>query len=95
MAGLGVAAWMIWWLVVPRILAGQDPVVVAVVGCVAIAVPALVLTHGFSREAAVPLAGMAGSLALAGGVSIVAVRGIAHRPRVERRDPPRPCGATR
>jgi uncharacterized membrane protein len=74
MAGLGVAAWMIWWLVVPRILAGQDPVVVAVVGCVAIAVPALVLTHGFSREAAVPLAGMAGSLALAGGVSIVAVR---------------------
>ena len=74
MAGLGVAAWMIWWLVVPRILAGQDPVLVAVVGCVAIAVPALVLTHGFSREAAVPLAGMAGSLTVAGGVSVFAVR---------------------
>ena len=74
MAGLGVAAWMIWWLVVPRILAGQDPVFVAVAGCVAIAVPALVLTHGFGREAAVPLAGMAGSLALAGTVSVLAVR---------------------
>jgi uncharacterized membrane protein len=74
MAGLGVAAWMIWWMVVPRILAGQDPVLVALAGCVAIAVPALVLTHGFGREAAVPLVGMAGSLALAGGVSAVAVR---------------------
>ena len=73
-AGLGVAAWMIWWLVVPRILAGQDPVPVALAGCVLIAVPALVLTHGFGREALVPLAGMAGSLALAGGVSVAAVR---------------------
>ena len=74
MAGLGVAAWMIWWMVVPRILAGQDPVAVAVAGCVAIAVPALIITHGFGREAAVPLIGMAGSLAVAGGVSAVAVR---------------------
>lgn len=77
MVGLGVAAWMIWWLVVPRILAGQDPVLVALAGCVAIAVPALVLTHGIGREAFVPLVGMAGSLALAGGTSAVAVRAAA------------------
>lgn len=74
-AGLGVAAWMIWWLVVPRILAGQDPVLVAIAGCVAIAVPSLVLTHGFGRAAAVPLLGMAGSLGVAAVTSIAAVRG--------------------
>lgn len=74
MVGLGVAAWMVWWIVVARILGGQDPVMVAIFGCIAIAVPSIVLTHGFGREAAVPLAGMAGSLAVAGAVSVVAVR---------------------
>ncbi len=74
MVGLGAAAWIIWWFVVARLLAGQSPVPVAIVGCALIAVTALVLTHGFTREAGVPLAGMAGSLAVAGVVSVVAVR---------------------
>ncbi len=74
MVGLGAAAWIIWWFVVARLLAGQSPVPVAIVGCALIAVTALVLTHGFTREAGVPLAGMAVSLAVAGVVSVVAVR---------------------
>lgn len=74
MVGLGAAAWIIWWFVVARLLAGQAPVPVAIVGCALIAVTALVLTHGFTWEAGVPLAGMAGSLAVAGVVSVVAVR---------------------
>ncbi len=74
MVGLGAAAWIIWWFVVARLLAGQSPVPVAIVGCALIAVTALVLTHGFTREAGVPLAGMAGSLAVAGVVSVGAVR---------------------
>ncbi|HEX2514358.1 MAG TPA: YibE/F family protein [Chloroflexota bacterium] len=69
LTGLTFAVFVLWWFVIPRLLAGQPPVAVALVGCALIAVPAILLTHGPRREGLVPLAGMAGSLALVGALA--------------------------
>ena len=66
LAGLAFAVFVLWWFVVPRLLAGQPPVPVALAGCALIAVPALLLTHGVSRDGFVPLAGIAASLTVVG-----------------------------
>jgi uncharacterized membrane protein len=73
LTGLAFAVFVLWWFVVPRLLAGQPPVPVALVGCALIAVPALLLTYGFNREGFVPLAGIAGSLALVGVLAVAVV----------------------
>jgi uncharacterized membrane protein len=66
LTGLAFAVFVLWWFVVPRLLAGQPPVPVALAGCALIAVPALLLTHGLSRDGFVPLAGIAASLTVVG-----------------------------
>jgi uncharacterized membrane protein len=73
LTGLAFAVFVLWWFVVPRLLAGQPPVPVALVGCALIAVPALLLTHGVDREGFVPLAGIAGSLVLVGALAVAVV----------------------
>ncbi|HEX2036976.1 MAG TPA: YibE/F family protein [Chloroflexota bacterium] len=74
LTGLTLAIFILWWFVIPRLLAGQPPVPVALCGCAMIAIPSLLLTHGLNREGLVPLAGIAGSLALVGIMSTAAVR---------------------
>ena len=90
LAGLAFAVFVLWWFVVPRLLAGQPPVAVALAGCALIAVPALLLTHGVSRDGFVPLAGIAASLTLV-GLLASAVVGMARLSglAVERGDLPR------
>lgn len=66
LTGLSLAVCVLWWFVIPRLLAGQPPVPVAVAGCALIAIPALMLTHGPNREGIVPLLGIGGSLAVVG-----------------------------
>jgi uncharacterized membrane protein len=73
LVGLTSAVLVLWWFVIPRLLAGQPPVPIALLGCALIAVPSLLLTHGASRHGLVPLAGIAISLALVGVLTGVAV----------------------
>jgi uncharacterized membrane protein len=74
LTALVFAVFVLWWFVVPHLLAGHTPVIVALVGCTLIAVPALMLTHGPNREGFVPLGGMAGSLVLVGLLAAAVVQ---------------------
>ncbi len=74
LTGLSLAVCVLWWFVVPRLLAGQPPVPVALAGCALIAIPALMLTHGPNREGFVPLLGIGGSLAVVGVLAAAVVR---------------------
>ncbi|MGH2351877.1 MAG: YibE/F family protein [Chloroflexota bacterium] len=67
-----VAVGVLWWFVIPRLLAGQPPIPVALAGCALIAVPALLVTNGLGRESVVPLGGVAGSLVLVGLLTVAA-----------------------
>ncbi|HRC63002.1 MAG TPA: YibE/F family protein, partial [Dehalococcoidia bacterium] len=63
---LGLAASMLILLrfVVPGILSGHSPVVIAVIGALTIMASTLFLAHGVNRKTAVALAGTAGALLL-------------------------------
>jgi uncharacterized membrane protein len=56
-------------LVVPLLLRGVDPVLLAVAGGSGVAVVSLLLTEGFSRVASAALLGTAGALALTAGLA--------------------------
>jgi uncharacterized membrane protein len=56
--------------VLPAILAGRDPLLVAVVGCTAIMFCALYLTHGFSSRTSTAVLGTYGSLVLIGVLGV-------------------------
>jgi uncharacterized membrane protein len=56
--------------VLPAILAGRDPLLVAVVGCTAIMFGALYLTHGFSARTSTAVLGTFGSLVLIGVLGV-------------------------
>ena len=73
LVGLASAVAVLWWFVIPRLLAGQPPIPVALTGCALIAVPALLLTSGWGRDSWVPLAGIGCSLAVVGVLTVVAV----------------------
>lgn len=64
LAGLGLSVLVILWLVLPGILNGAPPVLVALVGASVIAFGALYLTHGFRRLTDVALVGTLSALVL-------------------------------
>jgi uncharacterized membrane protein len=63
---LGLTAATLVVFVLPAILAGQDPLAVAIVGCSAIMFGALYLTHGFSARTSTAVLGTLVSLLLIG-----------------------------
>jgi uncharacterized membrane protein len=63
---LGLTAATLVGFVLPAILAGEDPLAVAVVGCSAIMFGALYLTHGFSARTSTAVLGTLVSLVLIG-----------------------------
>lgn len=67
--GLVASFAVLGWLVLPRLLAGDNPVVVGVGGATAIMVVTLYLTHGPNRMTSVAVAGTATSLLLTGLLS--------------------------
>jgi uncharacterized membrane protein len=73
LAGLGVTFGALLWFIVPAILAGRPPLLVAIVGSAAIMLTVLYLTHGPSLSTSVAVAGTLISLALTGILSAVAV----------------------
>lgn len=64
LGALAVTAVILTQFVLPAILSGSDPMLVAVVGGIAIMVIALYLTHGFSVHTSVALLGTIGALML-------------------------------
>lgn len=62
--------------VVPAILAGESPLLVAIVGSAAIMLTVLYLTHGLALSTSVAVLGTLTSLALTGGLAAAAVAGM-------------------
>jgi uncharacterized membrane protein len=73
LAGLGVTFAVLLLFVVPAILAGEAPLLVAIVGSAAIMLTVLYLTHGFAAAISVAVLGTLASLTLTGVLSALAV----------------------
>lgn len=73
LAGLGVTFVLLLLFVVPAILAGEPPLLVAIVGSAAIMLTVLYLTHGFGLSTTVAVLGTLASLTLTGLLSSLAV----------------------
>jgi uncharacterized membrane protein len=73
LAGLGISLVVLLRFILPAILDGKPPVLVAVVGSAAIAYVALYLAHGFTLKSTVALLGALSALALTALLSAVTV----------------------
>ena len=77
LVGLAFSASVVWLFVLPALLTGEPPVLVAVTGSVAILYVVLYTTHGFSIRTSAALAGTLGGLAITAAIGRWAV-GSAH-----------------
>ncbi|MEV4801432.1 YibE/F family protein [Nonomuraea sp. NPDC049421] len=73
LAGLAVTFVLLLTFVIPGILEGRSPMLVAIVGSAAIMLTVLYLTHGFSSSTSVAVLGTLASLALTGLLSYAAL----------------------
>ncbi len=71
--GMGVSVVVVIAFIVPQILAGRDPVVIAVLGSVLMMGISLYLVYGWNRKAHVAVAGLLVSLVVTGLLSVLAV----------------------
>jgi uncharacterized membrane protein len=72
LAGLAVTFAILLLFIIPAILAGRSPVLVAIVGSAAIMLSVLYLTHGFNVPTSTAVLGTLASLTLTGVLSAVA-----------------------
>ncbi|MFI0417588.1 YibE/F family protein [Spongiactinospora sp. 9N601] len=77
LAGLAITFVLLLMFVIPAILEGHQPLLVAVVGAAAIMLTVLYLTHGFSVRTSMAVMGTLLSLTLTGVLALAAI-GIAH-----------------
>ncbi|GAB7006167.1 hypothetical protein JCM18899A_36400 [Nocardioides sp. AN3] len=75
LVGLGFAAAVVWWFLLPSLLSGHPVVPVAVVAAVAIMYVVLYLTHGLSLRTSVALGGTLAGVALTALMAWYAVGG--------------------
>ncbi|GAA1725223.1 YibE/F family protein [Aeromicrobium alkaliterrae] len=71
--GLAVTFGVLLWFIVPAILDGERPVLVALVGSAAIMLSVLYLTHGFTLTTTVAVLGTIASFVLTGQLAAVSV----------------------
>lgn len=76
LVGLAVTFGVLLLFVVPAILDGRSPLLVAIVGASAIMLSVLYLTHGFSLSTTVALVGTLASFTLTGLLAAIAVAGL-------------------
>ncbi|MDI6100980.1 YibE/F family protein [Actinoplanes sp. NEAU-A12] len=76
LAGLAVTFAILLYFIVPAILDGRSPVLVAVVGAAAIMLIVLYLTHGLSITTTIAVAGTLASLAITAILAAVATAGV-------------------
>jgi uncharacterized membrane protein len=74
--GLAVTFGVLLLFVVPAVLAGSSPVLVAIVGAALIVLTVLYLTHGLTLVTTVAVVGTLASLALTGVLALVATAGL-------------------
>lgn len=72
LVGLGASLAILMLFVVPRIIAGDNPMLICFIGSCAIAVVSLLLAHGFNRRAYVALAATLAALVAAFGLALLA-----------------------
>ena len=77
LAGLALTFVVLLLFVVPAILDGRSPLLVAIVGAAAIMLTVLYLTHGFNLTTTIAVAGTLASLTITAGLSAI-VTGAAH-----------------
>ncbi|HEX5598126.1 MAG TPA: YibE/F family protein [Micromonosporaceae bacterium] len=75
LAGLGVTFAVLLFFIVPAILDGRSPLLVAIVGSAAIMLTVLYLTHGFSLTTTIAVAGTLASLTITAALSALATTG--------------------
>lgn len=73
LAGLAVTFTLLLLFVVPAILAGESPLLVAIVGSAAIVLTVLYLTHGFALSRTLAVLGTLASLTITGVLSALSV----------------------
>lgn len=73
LAGLAVSVAILVLFVVPRILAGGDPLAVCLIGTFGIACTSLYLAHGFNKRTSVALLSTAVTLAFSGAIAVLSV----------------------
>jgi uncharacterized membrane protein len=71
--GLGITFGVLLMFVIPAILSGRPPLLVAIVGAIGIALTVLYLTHGVTRSTTVAVAGTVASLTLTGVLAYASV----------------------
>ena len=71
--GMGVSVVVVIAFIVPQILAGRDPVLIAILGSVVMMGISLYLVYGWNRKTHVAVAGLLASLIVTGLLSILAV----------------------
>ncbi len=76
LAGLAITFVVLLVFMIPAMLSGEPPVLVAIVGSAAITLTVLYLTHGPSQQTTVAVVGTLASLGLTGALSAVAVAGL-------------------
>lgn len=67
--GLAITVAVIMWFVIPRILAGDSPVLISIIGSVVILFFSIYLAHGFHWRTSVAVGGTVLSLALTAGLA--------------------------
>jgi len=75
--GMVLSLYVLTYQIVPQILAGQNPIVVSLIGCCVIATLTVYLCHGFTRESHIALAAMFMTLAAVSLLSYLTVH-LAH-----------------
>jgi uncharacterized membrane protein len=73
LAGFGLSLLLVTRFIVPAIAQGSSPLLVAVVGSLAVMFVTVLLTYGISPQSAAAIVGIAGSLLFAGVVGTIAV----------------------
>ncbi|WP_430789984.1 YibE/F family protein [Actinoplanes sp. G11-F43] len=76
LAGLAVTFGILLWFIVPAILDGKSPILVAVVGAAAIMLIVLYLTHGLSITTTIAVAGTLASLAITAVLAAVSTAAV-------------------
>lgn len=72
--GMAISLLVIAKFIVPQILAGNDPLIVSIAGCLFIMVVTIYLAHGFSRQTTVALAATFVTLVITGTISVILVK---------------------
>jgi uncharacterized membrane protein len=73
LAGLAITFVVLLMFIIPAILGGEQPLLIAIVGASAIMLSVLYLTHGFTVTTSVAVVGTLASLTLTGVLSVLAI----------------------